>query len=1022
MRRLTLAATLLLTCTLATAQTSTLPTEPIADTYPVLSDDVLTHVYSQSWYQDISYLDLEADTVGLCDYDGGRLCITKAWLHTVGNGYPTSYSDKFSVRVSLAVYYPSGDITELKHSSTREEFIYCKSCGGIRRNRPTITLNGSTEEEITITYGESITVKSNNTATFKYNGVSHNRQGAAYFYLDGERGNNGDVPGVGTHTVLAVSLLNGNNVFKPKDQASNGWNSVVVVGYEYAEKTFTLTVTANPIALTFSQRLSIASRPADDTANLGKLTLPEPDKLNAQGVSPGTAIAEIDSSAVAPEPGTYTVRYRLTTTNPDYYTVDSSIWYETTFTITEPVTPLPSTHPDFFGSPLINQGDVLGQDLLSHVYAYQWYTGGGQVSLDSPIELATVDDGKVLISKVFIGNSTTYPTSYSDALPVYVKLSYVNADGDTLDIAGRYEYCSGCGTITRQTPAITLNGSEDDTVVISQGEALNAQTSATGGSVTVFVDGTETANGSTPTTGTHTVRIVSAETGNNIFAPEDQADVGFEEAEKTFTLTVTLDPITLTFTQLLTIASRPADGTANLGKLTLPTPDNAIEGVTPPEVTIAEIDSSAVDPEPGTYAVRYRLAIAENDYYTVDSDTWYETTFTITAATPTPDPDPDPDPEPDPEPGIDPTTLTEPLIDYGDVLSQDLLTHDYVHSWYISGGQVDLSSPVALTTLDGTEVLISKVFIGYTGDGVSHNAITSYDAKLPVYVELSYVNSNGDTLAIDGRYKYCGECGSVKRHTPVITLNGSEGPDVTIEYGEALNAQTSAKVSFTYNGLPVIKYGGCEIYMDGETAYNFTVPSVGTHTVIVISKLLEPDTKSKKSVLEGYARTEKTFNLTVTGEGPCVDGIVRLKFGNTLIVDNSADEYTAYQWTADGTEIAGATKQYYHSNPLPQASYVVTLTKVDGSVVTSCPFEIGGADATALSLRVVSESGGEVVVAVGGAAGESVSIVAYTAGGVLVAHGVADSDGMARLVLPRGVNVVRAMSGQRSAEVRVVCK
>lgn len=934
--RLTLATLLSTICSLSTAQTSSLPTEPIADTYPVLSAEVLTHLYNQSWFQGTPYLDLGADTIGLCDYDGGRLCITSAWLHKTG--YPKSYSEKFIVRVSLAVYYPTGEVTKLKHSPTRDPFIYCESCGGIRRNRPTITLNGSTEEEITITYGESITVKSNNTFTVKYNnGVSTPQQGASYFLLDGVKGSNGDIPGVGIHTVLAVSEVNGNNVFKSTSQS--GTESMVKVGYEYAEKTFKLTVLPNTVPLTFTQRLTIASRPANGTTRLGKLTLPEPDKLNAQGVNPGIAIAEIDSSAVSPEPGTYTVRYRLTTTNTDYYTIDSDVWYETTFTITEPVTPTPSSHPDFFNGPLINQGDVLSQDLLTHIYDYTWYTNGGNVSLISPIELATLDDGKVLISKVLMGSAGAYPTSYSDALPVRVELLYVNAGGDTLQIDGQYAYCDACGTITRQQPIITLNGSEEETFTIKQGDALNAQTSAqaTGG-VTMFVDGTEVSNGSTPDVGTHTVLVVSAETGNNTFTPEDQVEVGFMEAEKTFTVTVTT-------------------GAA-------PTPD----------------------PDPN------------------------------------PDPEPDPEPDPNPDPDITPDSFTEPIIDYGDVLSPDLLTHVYTYKWYAAGGRVDLTSPIELTTVDGFKVLITNVFIGYTGSGTSHSAITSYDEDLPVYVTLSYINASGDTVQIDGRFKYCDSCGSVTRHVPIITLNGSEGPAVSIEYGEALNAQTSAQITFTYNGVPVTETGGCEIFLDGAMAYNTTIPSVGTHTVVVISKLLEHKTSSKL-VAEGYARTEKTFTLTVTGEGPCVSDVVRLKFGNTLIVNNSADEYTAYQWMADGQEVAGATSQYYHSNPLPYGSYVVALTKNDGSVVTSCPFEVGGTDSKVIGLKVVQqEAGREVVVVVSGADNEAVHIIAYTAGGVVVARGAVGSDGMARLVLPRGVNVVRATAGQRSTEVRVVCR
>lgn len=895
MLRTVIAAAFILICPLAAAQTSELPAEPIVNTYPVLSKEVLTHVYDYEWFSDKARLDLGADSIGLCDYNGGRLCITSARIPNTIN--PKSYNDKFEVYVRLSVYSPTGEVTPMKYSYT-----YCNDCGRICRKTPIYELNGSRDSVVTIDEGEAIRVNTI-TYTVKIKGKTPLEKAVGRsIYLDGEMVSNGHVPSAGKHTVLVISKETGNNHF-----GANGtsYSTTTDVGYKYYETTFTLIVKPKPVALTFTKRLTIASRPADGTTNLGTLTLPTPDNLPEGGSDPAITIAEIDNSAVSPEPGTYTVRYRLTTDNEDYI-VDSTVWYETSFTITDPI-----------AEPLINYGAVLPEELLTHVYDYTWYTNGGEADLNDTIELCAYGDGKILISNVFIGNNIddeeatfSYPTGYANALPVYASLLYVTAGGDTVEVEGRRLYCDGCGTVTRQTPVITLNDSENEEVTIPYGTALSARTTATGG-VEIYIDGVAASNGDIPTIGTHTVRVVSVETGNDVFAPAESVEVGYVRAEKTFTVTVAA-----------------------------------------PEIT-----------------------------------------------------------------------LKEPLIDYGAVIPEDMLTHVFTASWY-GTGEVGLDAPVELTTIDEVKVLIADVFIGTNGNSATGGSDIpgSYDDELPVYVTLLNVTTSGDTVGVDGRYLYCKGCGAVVRKTPVITINGSEETDITASSGEILMAKTSAKITYNNGSVPHDQYGGILIYLDGEEVANGMTPSVGVHTIKVISKLLEHKT-SESYIVEGFARTEKVFTVTVEGEMPCTDGMVRLKFGNTLIVDNSGGEYTAYQWVVDGTAISGATKQYYHANPLPKGSYTVVAAKEDGSSVESCPVSVEGSEV--LSVRVVSQpdvAGREVVVAVGGAHGEEVLFVAYSVVGVRVAQCLADSDGMARLTLPRGISVVRAVANDRSAEVRVLCK
>lgn len=888
--RAALAAVLTGACATSYAQTESLPAEPIANTYPVLSASTLTHLYDPSWwYMDCAPLELGADSVGLCDYDGGRLCITKANFGGTGM-YPTSYSQKIPVWVTLTKFSADGSKTTL-----RENAVYCDGCGRITRNTPVITLNGYEGPDVTITYGEKIYGETSAQITIHEKYSTFTQSASVKITVDGEETTKGTVPTVGTHTVVVTSEQLGNNKFRSSEK--------VIVGFAETSKTFTLKVV---YPLTVSNKATITSRPANGTKSLGRITIPAPDNLPDGLEDPGLQISEIDASAVSAEPGTYTVRYRLSAANTNY-TLDSDTWRETTFTITKSPT---------LTEPLVSCGEVIPSDLLSRVYDHKWYAAGGQVSGLNPTEFTEIDGGVAIITRIFIGEAGSgesgwnYPKNYEDGLPVYADIVFATADGDTTILSGRRLYCGSCGHIERQTPTVTLNGSESETVVMKLGEVLNAATSATGADVTMTIDGAAAANGDVPSVGTHTVVVTSAQTtGENLDPTKGDVVLGFKEVVKTFSLTV---------------------------------------------------------------------------------------------ASP---------------------SLTEPLISYGEVIPSDLLSRVYDYKWYAAGGQVSGLTPTRLTEISGGAAIITRIFIGQAGSGESGWSYPKdYEDGLPVYAEVAFATSGGDTTLLSRRYLYCESCGRITRNTPTITLNGSEGPDVTITYGEKLDAQPNTQISYVdKQGTPVIQFGGVWVYVDGEETTNGTVPTVGTHTVLVISKELGNDEMGAKSVV-GYARTEKVFTLTVLGDGSCQEGVVRLKFGNTLIADNSAGEYTAFQWMADGSAIAGATKQYYHARPLPEGSYAVVLTLADGSTVTSCPLRVEASAGLAMHVSPSAVRAGEAVtVVVSGYGSEGAEVSAYAVSGVRVAHGEVDAEGVVCLRLPRGLVVIRASADGETVETRVVC-
>lgn len=61
------------------------------------------------------------------------------------------------------------------------------------------------------------------------------------------------------------------------------------------------------------------------------------------------------------------------------------------------------------------------------------------------------------------------------------------------------------------------------------------------------------------------------------------------------------------------------------------------------------------------------------------------------------------------------------------------------------------------------------------------------------------------------------------------------------------------------------------------------------------------------------------------------------KFDEVILFNNISNRFTAFQWLKNGTEILGATKQFYVDPEGLKGSYSVKLTTTDGKTVYTCP-------------------------------------------------------------------------------------
>jgi len=84
-----------------------------------------------------------------------------------------------------------------------------------------------------------------------------------------------------------------------------------------------------------------------------------------------------------------------------------------------------------------------------------------------------------------------------------------------------------------------------------------------------------------------------------------------------------------------------------------------------------------------------------------------------------------------------------------------------------------------------------------------------------------------------------------------------------------------------------------------------------------------------------------------------LNGMIKQKWNDVLIFDNSSNLYTKWQWYKDGKQIVGATKQVYNSSSPLSGEYYVVVTDVNGNEIETCPINITATQIHKGGLRIV---------------------------------------------------------------------
>ncbi len=123
---------------------------------------------------------------------------------------------------------------------------------------------------------------------------------------------------------------------------------------------------------------------------------------------------------------------------------------------------------------ILDNFNVLTEAELTHVYDYDWFfLNGARLNLEFELtHLTDTEDGSLYIRTAKLGNYT-FPKQYGGGLEVKVQLTLIDTAEVRHDDTNFVTYCTQCGAVSRNTPTITINGSEDTTAVITYGERIN---------------------------------------------------------------------------------------------------------------------------------------------------------------------------------------------------------------------------------------------------------------------------------------------------------------------------------------------------------------------------------------------------------------------------------------------------------------------------------------------------------------------------------------------------------------------
>ncbi|MDG2431174.1 immunoglobulin-like domain-containing protein, partial [Flavobacterium sp.] len=132
----------------------------------------------------------------------------------------------------------------------------------------------------------------------------------------------------------------------------------------------------------------------------------------------------------------------------------------------------------------------------------------------------------------------------------------------------------------------------------------------------------------------------------------------------------------------------------------------------------------------------------------------------------------------------------------------------------------------------------------------------------------------------------------------------------------------SANITITPTSVNNGSTDNCGIALLELDKVTFNCSNVGVNTVTL-----------KVTDRNGNVATG-TAIVTVENSRP---NLIRKHFDNVIFFDNSSNSFKAYSWYKNGVLVAGQNSQYFKDTAALNGTYYAVGTRLDGSLVTSCP-------------------------------------------------------------------------------------
>jgi hypothetical protein len=190
------------------------------------------------------------------------------------------------------------------------------------------------------------------------------------------------------------------------------------------------------------------------------------------------------------------------------------------------------------------------------------------------------------------------------------------------------------------------------------------------------------------------------------------------------------------------------------------------------------------------------------------------------------------------------------------------------------------------------------------------------------------------TLTLD---KTSFSCANVGANTVTLTVTDKNG-NVAIKTAIVTVEDKIAPVVFTKN-ITVQLDDSSNILVAASAVNNSSTDNCGIALLELDKSLFSCADVGVNAVT--LKVTDKNGNVsfgaatvTVVNSQP---NLIRKHFDDVIFFDNSSNRFKGYKWYKNGLLVSGQTAQYFKDNGTLNGTYYAIGTKVDGTLVTSCP-------------------------------------------------------------------------------------